>query len=123
MSSKEKSLKESKVSPTPSAKSERDEAQVKINNEKINENLSDEENLSEFDSDSEYEGGQNGEKIFPGFYEEKKNIFMAFFYQINFFNKDCSVNYVTLKNKFRLSPHCDAFYTFFYAKKYNKMAS
>jgi hypothetical protein len=65
MTSREKmsTQKESKISPTPSSKSERDEAQIKINNEKISENLSDEENLSGFDSDSEYESGQNGKNL------------------------------------------------------------
>lgn len=48
------SPKASKISPTPSSKSE------KIDMEKSHENLSDYENLSEFDSDSECESAQNG---------------------------------------------------------------
>jgi hypothetical protein len=58
MSAKElNSPKEQKNSPTPSSKSEN---APKINMEKGNENLSDDENLSGFDSDSECENGQNG---------------------------------------------------------------
>ena len=56
------SPKASKISPTPSSKSE--EAQQKIDMEKSHENLSDYENLSEFDSDSECESAQNGKKLF-----------------------------------------------------------
>lgn len=53
------SPKASKISPTPSSKSE--DAHQKINMEKSHENLSDYENLSEeFDSDSECESAQNG---------------------------------------------------------------
>lgn len=59
MSSKDtNSPKESKFSPTSS-----DEIQQKLNVEKNAENLSDEENLSGFDSDSECENGRNGKKI------------------------------------------------------------
>lgn len=49
-----------KLSPTPSSKSTPIEEVLKINNEKICENLSDEENLSEFDSESEDEANNNG---------------------------------------------------------------
>lgn len=48
-----------KVSPTASVKS--DETQKPANGDKGNENLSDDENLSGFDSDSEDESGHNGE--------------------------------------------------------------
>lgn len=63
MSNKEKScIKEFKVSPSVSIKSEENPKMTE--NEKINnENLSDDENLSGFDSDSEEEGNQNGKAI------------------------------------------------------------
>lgn len=58
MSSKE-ILNPQKIPKSSPTSSELDEAQVRINSE----NLSDEENLSEFDYDSEYESGQNGENF------------------------------------------------------------
>jgi hypothetical protein len=64
MSSKELNLpKEQKKLQTPSSKLDSNENISKINMEKGAENLSDDENLSGFDSDSECENGQNGMMI------------------------------------------------------------